>query len=130
MRFARLIAAWLLMLALPLQGIAAYAPVARCGDGHAAATQQTHHQAHESHAGHHAPATAADHSQQPPAGHHHPDDGQPGEAAGHACCHHAFTGAPSAAMPGTPPAPDAVTPRVFLLSTLFIPELPQRPPRA
>ncbi len=122
----RLIAAWLLMLALPLQGIAAYAPVSRCGDEHAAAMQQTH----LSHDGHHAMA-AADHGQQPQhAGHEHHDDSQTGEAAGHSCCHHLFTGAAPAAMPGSPQAPNAVIPRISLLITLYIPELPQRPPRA
>lgn len=127
MRFLRLTAVWLLLLALPMQGIAAYAPVTRCGDTHAA----TVHQAHESHAhqDHHA-MTAADHGQQPTAGHAHHDDSRSGEASGHSCCHHVFTGAAPAVMPGSSRAPGTVIPRISLLTTLHIPELPQRPPRA
>jgi hypothetical protein len=118
MKFVRLIAVWLLMLALPLQSIAAYAPLAPCGDEHAA----TMSQAHESH--NHGDQTAA-------ADHDHPAaPGQSDSPAGHSCCHHVFSAAATVAMPGVPAAPDTVTSRVRLLSTLFIPELPQRPPRA
>ena len=114
MKNVRLIAVWLLMLALPLQVIAAYAPLARCGDNHAE---------------HHAMAAAADHDHAA-TGHQHHDNGPSTDSGGHSCCHHVFTGAATAATPGVPEAPRAITPRVSLLSTLYIPELPQRPPRA
>ena len=127
MKFARLIAVWLLMLILPLQAVAAYAPVAAtCGDEQAAAM----HQAQADHSGHHATAAAGDHGQQSANGHQHQDSSPSNDFDGHSCCHHVFTGAAPVAMPFAPQAPRAVTPRVSLLNTLFIPEMPQRPPRA
>jgi hypothetical protein len=121
MKALRLIATWLLLLALPVQGLAAYTPSARCSDSersaHAAVNQ------------HHAEAAvqAHDHS----AGHQQHNDGQPADqASGHACCHHVFSGVPSTAIPGIPAPPLAISTRVALLTTLFIPELLPRPPRA
>jgi hypothetical protein len=125
MKRLRQIAAWLLMLALPLQGIAAYAPLAPCGDEHAAASQQAHD--HDAQAGHHAQAAADHHAA---AGQQHHDHEPANDASGHSCCHHVFTGAATGATPQPPEAPLAVIPRISLLNTLFIPELPQRPPRA
>lgn len=126
MKLVRLITVCLLTLALPLQGIAAYAPAPSCGDGAAAA------QAHEQRGAHH-DGMAADQDQRQQAaenhagGHGHADmDGN----SGHSCCHHVFTGAAAALIAATPEAPEVVMPRVSLLNTLFIPELPQRPPRA
>ncbi|MBY0271195.1 MAG: DUF2946 family protein [Burkholderiales bacterium] len=123
MKSLRLTAVWLLLLALPLQGLAAYTPSARCADspgsGHAAYSSPQNQ--------HHAASQAHDHS----ADQQQHDDGQPEDKAnGHSCCHHVFSGAPSAAIPGMPAPPNALTPRVSLLFTLYIPELPQRPPRA
>jgi hypothetical protein len=122
MRRVRLFAAWLLMLALPLQGIAAYAPLMPCGDEHAAVQQMHDHGAHSDHhaqpADHHA-ATTPSHDHEPA-----------NDASGHSCCHHVFTGAAAATTPLPREAPLAVIPRISLLNTLFIPELPQRPPRA
>jgi hypothetical protein len=123
MRFVRLTAVWLLMLALPLQALAAYTPSSRCGEGHAAhATQAGQH-------GHHDGDAA--HTHEHPADHQQPDSSQStDQAGGHSCCHHVFSAAPSAIIAGAPAAPHAVTVRVSLLATLHIPELPQRPPRA
>lgn len=124
MKSVRLIAVWLLMLALPMQGVAAFAPSARCTDEHAAPAVSVSQDAHD---GHHA---AAGHGHAP-ANHQHQDDGQPADqAGGHSCCHHVFSGTAQSATPGAPEAPRAVTPRVSLLTTLHIPELLQRPPRA
>jgi len=123
MKRVRLFAAWLLMLALPLQGIAAYAPLMPCGDEPATA-QLT--QDHSTHGGHH--AQLADHAatadQQPH------DHEAASESSGHACCHHVFTGAATSTTPLPPEAPLAVIQHISLLNTLFIPDLPQRPPRA
>ena len=42
----------------------------------------------------------------------------------------AIPGVAQVILPFAPEAPRAITPRIALLNTLFIPELPQRPPRA
>lgn len=123
MKHLRLLAVWLLMLALPLQGLAAFTPSAHCADS----TQSGHPAYSSPQSQHHAALQAHDH----PADQPQRDDGQPADQTnGHSCCHHVFSDAPSAAIPGMPVPPHAVTPRVSLLTTLYIPELPQRPPRA
>jgi hypothetical protein len=125
MKLLRSIAVWLLMLTLPLQAVAALTPKTACGDELIAATHSMHGQqaAHHDEAanGHHHHATADTY----PAGHDSHDN-----SSGHSCCHHAFSGVTASVMPLSPVAPHAVVPRVSLLSTLHIPELPQRPPRA
>ena len=121
MKPVRHLAVWLLLLALPLQGLAAFKPSAHCSDAPSSQVVQ------DSHHGHHATAPQADEHQHHPQ----PDTGQTSEqAGGHSCCHHVFSGVPAAAVPGLPAPPGSVTPRVALLATLHIPELPQRPPRA
>ena len=122
MKSVRLIAVWLLLLALPLQGVAAFTPSARCADVPAS------HAMHDAQQNHHgAAAQAHDHNTEQPQH----DNGQPADKAnGHSCCHHVFSGVPSTAIPGTPVPPLAVTSHVVSLTTLFIPELPPRPPRA
>ena len=122
MKFARTIAILLLMLALPLQAVAAFAMTAACTDDPAAAVQISH----DGHAMH---ATADGHDHQA-AGHQHPGDESSPDQAGHTCCHHLFTGAAAAIAQAAPETPQSVTRRVSLLQTLHIPELPQRPPRA
>jgi hypothetical protein len=120
MKHLRLIAVWLLMLTLPLQGLAALMPSVRCADSppaHAVDSQQGQH---------HAAPQMHDH----PAEHQQQDNDQPDQPNGHSCCHQVFSGVPSAAIPGMPASPSTVTPRVSLLTTLYIPELPQRPPQA
>ncbi len=125
MKTARIIAVWLLMLALPLQGVAAISVAVDCVDGNSGQAAQVvpgHHQNHHGAASqaHEHPANSGQH-----------DDGQPVEHASvHSCCNHVFTGVPSVAVPGTPAPPNTVLQRVTLLATLHIPEQPQRPPRA
>jgi hypothetical protein len=127
MKSLRHIAVWLLMLILPLQAVAAYAPAAAaCGDQHAAAMHQTE----ADHSGHHAMAAAADHGQQSANEHQHHDSSPSNDFDGHSCCHQVLTGAASVALPFAPESPRVILQRVSLLNTLFIPELPQRPPRA
>lgn len=127
MKYPRHIAVWLLMLILPLQAVAAYAPAAAaCGDQHAAAMHQTE----ADHSGHHAMAAAADHGQQSANEHQHHESSPSNDFDGHSCCHQVFTGAASVALPFAPESPPVILQRVSLLNTLFIPELPQRPPRA
>jgi len=123
MKILRLLATWLLLLTLPAQALAAYAPSASCAGEQAVSAPQVH--------GDMPAAAVHDHDPAAPAGHQHHDDGQPADAAaGNSCCHHVFSGVPSASIPGTPAAPDSVVVHVSLLSTLYFPELPQRPPRA
>lgn len=119
----RLIATWLLLLALPVQGLAAYTPSARCSDSDRSAHAMAG--AHQHHA--EAAVQAHDHSTE----HQQHDEGQPADqGSGHSCCHHVFSAVPSTAIPGTPAPPPAITTRVTLLTTLFIPDLLPRPPRA
>jgi hypothetical protein len=117
MKLLRLIAIWLLMLALPMQGLAAISTVVPCSD-----TQNSRIVAvgHDSHAGNMA------HSHEHPASPQQPDD----QAGGHPCCNHVFSAVPSANIPGAPVTPHIANVRVPLLATIHIPELPQRPPRA
>lgn len=110
----------LLLMALPLQGIAAFAPAMDCADAHAA--QDAHATGHAVHAAmdgssahdHHAPA----------------DNGAADAAGGHSCCHHVATAVAPGGIAGMPEAPQTLIVGVRSLATLFIPELPQRPPRA
>lgn len=127
MTLLRHIAVWLLMLTLPLQAVAAYAPVMPCGGGHGSSAVQP---AHEDRMDHQAMADAAEQSHSPCTEHQSQGSGASNDFDGHSCCHHVFTGAASVALPFVPEAPRAITQRVPLLNTLFIPELPQRPPRA
>ncbi len=115
------------MLILPLQAVAAYAPVATtCGEELTTALSQTH----ADHSGHYATTSAADHGLQASNEHQRHDSDSSNDFDGHSCCYNVFTGAATVAMPFAPQAPRVVMPRVSLLNTLFIPEMPQRPPRA
>lgn len=119
MKTVRIFAVWLLMLALPLQGMAAIAASVDCIDSNSKPAAQV---VHDNHQNHHGAASQA---------HEHPADSQPvDQASTHSCCHQVFTNAPSVAIPGTPAPPNTVIQRVSLLATLHIPEQPQRPPRA
>lgn len=111
----------LLLVTLPLQGVAAYGTMTDC-DGMdstistavAPAPVPAMHSVHE-------PctmSTAADT--------HSPCD----STLGHGCCHHGVSALASVVIPGIPANPQPVTPRVMRLTTLFIPEQPQHPPRA
>lgn len=123
MKYLRHIAVWLLMLTLPLQAVAAYGPAMPCGDA------MTMQQAHAGGMDHQAMAAAAD-PEQSPCHEHQSQNSNSIDFDGHSCCHHVFTGAASVALPFVPEVPRAIVQRVSLLNTLFIPELPQRPPRA
>jgi len=104
-----------LLIALPLQGVAAYTPAMACADAHAAHGQEHEHPATTD--------TAQDH--------HHPGNPEPAEpTSGHSCCHHVVSAAAPLIIAGIPETPRVLESRVSLLTTLFIPELPQRPPRA
>ncbi|MCE2999449.1 MAG: hypothetical protein ACK52V_10470 [Betaproteobacteria bacterium] len=110
----------LLLISLPLQGLAAFAPTTPCAEGHVPAYAGAVHAHAPDSGGHHMHTT--------------PDPQGPGQeggaGTGHTCCHHVYTGTPPLAAPATPEAPGVLLPRVSLLATLFIPDLPQRPPRA
>lgn len=107
----------ILLIALPLQGVAAYAPMIACTDGHAAGSD-----------GHPHPAQAD--TTHGSTVHDHQGGGEPAESpGGHSCCHHVVSAVTPALLALTPVAPPIPVPRVSLLSTLYIPELPQRPPR-
>ncbi len=113
----------ILLIALPLQGVAAYTPMVACADGHAA--NGNGHQQHQ----HSAPADTAHDT----AAHdHHPQGSkEPADpAGGHSCCHHVVSAAAPALLISSLAAPPILVTHVQLLNTLFIPELPQRPPRA
>lgn len=104
----------MLMATLPLQGLAAYMPATVCADAHAAHGHATEE---------HATADMPDH--------HHPAENEAADAAGgHSCCHHVVSAAVPSLITGIVETPPVLASRVSLLSTLFIPELPQRPPRA
>lgn len=109
----------ILLIALPLQGVAAYTPMVACADGHAAGSNAHQH------------STEADPAHADTAHDHHQGNSDPAESAsGHSCCHHVVSAAAPALIAGTPAAPAVLAARVPSLNTLFIPELPQRPPRA
>ncbi|MBX3664575.1 MAG: hypothetical protein KF834_02700 [Burkholderiales bacterium] len=107
-----------LLLALPVQGLAAYTPAMTCGDA-----QAMHGDSDNRQHGHHVPAkTAMDH--------HHQDNSNSAEpSGGHSCCHHVVAGAP-ALIAGIAETPRVLVSRITSLATLYIPEMPQRPPRA
>lgn len=123
----RLVVAWLLLLALPLQGIAVHASDMSCDDGEKTAVLQTH----GSHHGH--GIAPAGHSHDGPVtGETQQHDGGETQvsASGHSCCHNLSTGVPPATNAGISESPREISSSVQLLTTLYIPELPQRPPRA
>ena len=109
----------MLLIALPMQGIAAYVPMVACADGHAASNDGHQHTA------------AADPAHDSTAHDHHQGNSEPADpAGGHSCCHHVVSAAAPALLISTLAAPSILVAHVPLLNTLFIPELPQRPPRA
>lgn len=116
MRFLRIIITALLIATLPVQVLASWAPAASCNNAHA------HHQDH-SHAGQGHYSHHGDSMQH--------DDGLPTDtASGHSCCHQVFSGVTTTDISGTPVTLCSVTARLRSLATLYIPELPQRPPRS
>jgi hypothetical protein len=117
------------LLVFPLQGLAAaIAPVLCLGGGshHDATHGGTTAHAHGSHDhgshGHDSPAPAHEHGKAEPS--------TSGDSTGHMECHHVFSGVP-VAFPRLP-TPDLPVFQAAISSavTLYVPELPQRPPRA
>lgn len=112
----------ILLIALPLQGVAAFTPMVACADGHAANADGHQQHQHSAQADTAHDSTTHDHQQ----GGNEPSD----PAGGHSCCHHVVSAAAPALLLSTLAAPPILAAHVLLLNTLFIPELPQRPPRA
>jgi len=111
----------ILLIALPLQGVAAFMPMVACADGHAA--NGDGHQQHQH-------STQADTAHDSTT-HHQQGNNEPSDpAGGHSCCHHVASAAAPALLISTLAAPPILAAHVLQLNTLFIPELPQRPPRA
>jgi|LNFM01.2.fsa_nt_gb hypothetical protein len=108
-----------LLLALPVQGLAAYTSAMACAD-----TQTMHGNGHGQPDEHHAPANAG-------TDHHHQDNSTPADqTGGHSCCHHVVSAGAPALIAGIAETPRILVARISSLATLYIPELPQRPPRA
>lgn len=114
-----------LMLILPLQGLAvAYAPM------HKALAQSTeampcHSAGHDQHAAHH----AAHLTDVVPADGNSTDTSHAGSDTSHSCCHQVFTGISSRVLPAPAHKFSDVSLFVLPLFTLFIPDSPDRPPR-
>ena len=106
------IALVLLLLILPLQGVAVVLAPLHCApqDAQAAAVHPFHD--HHDGANQQKPAPDSDH-----------------EYSGHQCCHHLFSGAATSQTRTVTPPPMTVQPAILLLATLFIPDLPFHPPR-
>ena len=101
----------IVLLLLPLQGLAATLSVFSCVSGDAHQTT-THTHGHDGGSPHeHDGETDQDHS-------------------GHITCHHFFSAMPAAMALTVPPELPAFESSISLFYTLFVPELPQRPPRA
>lgn len=110
----------LLMLLLPLQGVAAaYAPLQSAFNPQAVTAMPCHD--HSQATGHGASQSSADHSE--------PVTHQDGDSVSHLCCHQVLSCASVHVMlPGARKFSDV--PRFVLpLATLFIPDSPDRPPR-
>ena len=111
------IAVLALLFVLPLQALAVIVAPVMClsgGDHHRATTLSAEHGAdHDSHTHHH------DNS----------DGGSASDVAGHLECHHVFSGVPVSSPPFTAPNLPVFQATISSAATLYIPELPQRPPR-
>lgn len=110
----------LVFLALPLQGVAATIHALSClseGNGQHVGEPHGHTQSHGH--DHRSPGSSHDH------------DGDTGTGGfAHYCCNlvaSGLLGVPTAAVAAEPPTIESP---ISLLTTLFIPEQPQRPPRS
>lgn len=102
----------IVLLLLPLQGLAATLSAFTCfsADAHQTVASNTH--SHDSGSSHeHDGETSKDHS-------------------GHLNCHHFFSGMPAVMAVSVPSDIPAFESPISLLSTLFVPEQPHRPPLA
>jgi hypothetical protein len=107
----RKLAVLLLFLALPLQGVAATFATLSC-------LTSDEHQTVQSHV----------HGHQDGAPHHHDGD-VAGDHSPHHCCHFFTSSLPATEFASASPDLPVFESSISLLSTLFIPEQPQRPPR-
>ena len=102
----------MVLLLLPLQGLAATLAAFTCSSA------DTHH-------------AAAGHAQSHDGGLSHQHDGDTSDDhSGHLGCHHFFSAMPTAMAVAGPADIPAFESSISLLYTLFIPERPQRPPRS
>lgn len=112
----------LLLLTLPLQGLSAALMPFHCvsDEQHEeVAIGAQHHPQNEAHGDHGGNSIAA-------AQH----DGDPsGKEAGHFCCNHVYTGAPSVALLATPDTPFVSVDQISTVPPPFFPERLLRPPR-
>ena len=111
---------------LPLQGLAAAVAPVLClgGSGHHDATHAgtpTHAQESHDHDSHAHGSHAHKHGDS--------DTSPTGETAGHMECHHVFSGVAVSFPPIAPPTLPVFQTTISPAATLYIPELPQRPPR-
>jgi hypothetical protein len=112
------IAALMLLLVLPLQGLAAALAPLHCYTQKPAIESAVLSGAHDE-AAHH--GHGSDHA---PAGQGNSD------YTGHLCCHLAFTAVPAIAIPAIPAEPTAYVALASATASLFVPERLRRPPRA
>ncbi len=117
----RKLLAIVLLLALPLQGLSAVLMPFHCltDAQHEVATVSAH-QHHESAANEHDNISSA-------TAHH--DSDTPSNDAGHLCCHHVYTGAPSVVVLAAPDTPFVTVNQISTAPPLFFPEQFLRPPR-
>jgi hypothetical protein len=119
----RLLVLFVLLLVLPLQGVAAGLSSLLC------AASAEHGKEHAVHMHHHG---VVDHAHPASPDQHSSDDSGTSTAdwTGHLCCHASVPGAPVSAKTAAQPALPAYQPVITRLATLHVPERPQRPPRA
>jgi hypothetical protein len=112
----------MVMLVLPVQGIAAaFAPLHK-----AINTQSAGMPCHEQHGTHHAPVASNHHTAAPDVT---SDVTADADTTNHLCCHQVFTCAPTRVL-NTPAQKFSDVSRFVLpMATLFIPDSPDRPPR-
>lgn len=102
----------ILLLVIPLQGLAATLSTLSCFSAEERATTPSHAYIH-----HDGPS------------HQHEGDGSK-DNSGHPCCNHFFSAVPAVAATAAPSELSAFESALSLLTTLFVPERPQRPPRS
>lgn len=108
----------LALLLIPLQGFAATLSTLSCfGDDAQAST--VHQHSHDD--------SASSHEGTP---RQHDSDTGKEHGGGHTGCHHFSSGLPTVVAVAAPPMLPTFESTIYLLSTLFVPEQPQRPPRA
>jgi hypothetical protein len=110
------IAVLALLFVLPLQGLAINVAPVMClsGGDHHHAIASTSDDAAEHHSHSH---------------NHEKSDSSTSDVAQHLECHHVFSGVPVSFPPFTAPDLPAFQATISSAATLYIPELPQRPPR-